>query len=360
MNTLVQSLLELGHEVVLVTASVDVERTWRADNRSLTVVVVPYRSRARHRALDFFRAERTALREAIEQATADVYHAHWTYEFALACLDARVSPLLVTAHDAPVTVLRRMPDTYRLIRLLMAVSVRLRASHLSFVTPYLAKRWQREMRYRRPTSVITNPTPALASPTGRRSPNLTILDVANGSRLKNVKALLRAFKLIKVSAPCSQLRLVGPGLEPDGKLAGWAGDQGLSDGVHFLGELNREDLAVEYQHATIFCHPSLEESHGIALLEAIHFGLPVVAGVEAGAVGWTLFDGEAGVLVDVNDPRELAKAILALDQDQEASAELVQRARLLAQERYAPQAVAARYIEEYNALSASSEIPSRG
>jgi len=337
----------------------EVEQTWTAHGKSLTVIVVPYRPRARRRALDLFRAERGALREALESNPADVYHAHWTYEFALACIDSKVSPLLVTAHDAPLTVLRRMPDAYRLIRLLMAVIVRLHARNLSVVTPYLATRWRREMFYRRPTSVITNPIPELASSNAERSRTLSILDVANGSRLKNVKILLRAFDVIKRAEPSSELRLIGPGLETDGELSRWATAAGLSDRVAFVGTLTREQLADEYQRATVFCHPSLEESHGIVLLEAIHFGIPVVAGHNAGAVPWTLFNGEGGVLVDVRDPHALANAILTLHDDQNACRDMVRRAKVLAERRYAPTAVASRYVREYEALLATSGAASR-
>ncbi len=327
--------------------------------RSLTVVVVPYRSRARQRAMDFFRAERRSLRKALEDHPADVYHAHWTYEFALACIDAKVAPLLVTAHDAPVTVLRRMPDAYRLIRLLMAVQVRLRAQNFTVVTPYLAKRWCREMLYRQPISVITNPTPALPAPSTERRATLTVLDVANGTRLKNVRVLLRAFAIVKSVEPASELRLIGPGLESEGELALWAIEEELSDRVVFAGPLNREQLVVEYQRASVFCHPSLEESHGISLLEAIHFALPVVAGHSSGAVAWTLFEGEAGVLVDVNDPRALAEAILTLHRDRETRDRLVERAKLLAEHRYAPAAVASRYVSTYEALRALGSKSSR-
>ncbi len=358
-NTLVQSLLDLGHDVVLISAGLGLEQTWTARGRSLTVVVVPYRSRARQRAMDFFRAERRSLRKALEDHPADVYHAHWTYEFALACIDAKVAPLLVTAHDAPVTVLRRMPDAYRLIRLLMAVQVRLRAQNFTVVTPYLAKRWCREMLYRQPISVITNPTPALPAPSTERRATLTVLDVANGTRLKNVRVLLRAFAIVKSVEPASELRLIGPGLESEGELALWAIEEELSDRVVFAGPLNREQLVVEYQRASVFCHPSLEESHGISLLEAIHFALPVVAGHSSGAVAWTLFEGEAGVLVDVNDPRALAEAILTLHRDRETRDRLVERAKLLAEHRYAPAAVASRYVSTYEALRALGSKSSR-
>jgi glycosyltransferase involved in cell wall biosynthesis len=50
----------------------------------------------------------------------------------------------------------------------------------------------------------------------------------------------------------------------------------------------------------------------MTLIEAMSQGLPVVAGAHAGAVPWVLGHGRAGVLVDVDDPRAIARAVEAV------------------------------------------------
>ena len=234
-------------------------------------------------------------------------------EFVLASLDACVHPLLITAHDAPLTVLRRMPDPYRAIRALMALKVRKQARNLTAVTPYLAARWRSEMRYRNNIAIITNPMPSLDASKQSDSGKLVVLDVANASRLKNVRTLIRAFALVVDGLPNAELRLVGPGLAQRGEMDRWAASRDFLDrNVRFIGNLERSALANEYESATVLCHPSREESQGIVLLEAMQAGLPIIAGRDSGAVAWTLFDGEAGTLVDANNPNELARAILSL------------------------------------------------
>ncbi|WP_181436523.1 glycosyltransferase family 4 protein [Curtobacterium sp. MCPF17_001] len=347
-----RSLLDLGHEVALFTASPSVRERWTAQGPLLRVSVVPYRLRARTRALDFFSAERAALKSELKSFDADVYHAHWTYEFALACLDAGSTPLLVTAHDAPLTVLKRMPDPYRLVRTIMAVAVRSRINELTAVTPYLADRWRTEMLYRRPIRVVTNPTPDMGSRSDMPPSDLVILDVANGSRLKNVRRLVRAFSTVLKRVPKAELRLVGPGLERGASLHRWAARQGLDTNVHFLGTLPRDALAREYSRASMFCHPSREESQGIALLEAIQFELPIIAGKKSGAVSWTLFDGEAGVLVDVRRTAAIADAIVSVHSNPSLSKARTIRAKSLAAARYSPASVANAYVGEYERLVA--------
>jgi glycosyltransferase involved in cell wall biosynthesis len=192
-NALVLGLLGLGHHVSLVTGSQGITDNWHSHGPNLNVTVVPFRKRARNRALDFFAAERRGLAEAIAASQPDIIHAHWTYEFALAAIDSKTAPVLVTAHDAPLAILRHTPDPYRLIRTVMAYQVRLKTQNLTAVSPYLAHRWKWQMGYLRPISVIPNPLPTLALSTSSRSSSPVVLGVGNDSRLKNFRVLLSAF-----------------------------------------------------------------------------------------------------------------------------------------------------------------------
>lgn len=346
-NGLVRSLLDLGHRVSLFTAARGESETWRASGSHLSIVAVPYRDRARTRAFDFFGAERAALSIELVECDADVFHAHWTYEFALACIDAGVQPLVVTAHDAPLTILKHLPDGYRLIRAVMAFRARLSIKNLTAVAPYLAGRWRTEMLFKRDIAVIPNALPPLQLSSGAKAENPVILEVADASPLKNVKTLIRAFSLVKSAVPGSELRLVGPGLGTGDSLEGWAIANNLSSGVHFLGRLNRDDIALQYSQATLFSHSSLEEAQPMCLLEAMSASLPIVAGIESGGVPWTLFGGRAGVLVDVASSHELAVAIISTIQDPGGSARRSAVALGLLTSRHAPGVIAAQYIQQY-------------
>lgn len=350
LSTLAIEYLALGHRVTLVTTAIDIQQTLHYSGDRLDVYVIASRPRARTRAFDFFSAERKGISAALDAASPDVIHAHWTYEFALAATAAAVAPVLVTAHDAPLTILRNMPDPYRLIRTLMAIRARLSIRNLTAVSPYLAQNWRREMLYTRPITIISNPAPQIAF-TGHtsRPDHPVILDVANGSKLKNVRALVRAFAEVRAMFPSTELRLVGPGLGFDDILASWAAANGLASGVSFMGHLGRDEVARQYAEATIFCHASLEESQGISLVEAMCAGLPIVAGSKSGAVGWTLFEGDGGDLVDVSKPAAIATALADriakgfVDSDGE-------RVRSMALSRYGAEVIAGAYLKVYDRL----------
>jgi glycosyltransferase involved in cell wall biosynthesis len=288
----------------------------------------------------------------------DVVHAHWTYEFALAAIKSRHSRVLVTAHDAPITVVRKSPSAYRLLRLIVAMRARLGIARLTAVSPYLADRWRREMFYTRNVEVIPNPLPHLNLPKerSRRSGPPVIMDIADGSALKNVRTLIKAFGRVRASIPDATLRLIGPGLAEDDELAVWVRRSGQHSGVRFLGRQGRDDVARHLSEASVFCHSAVEESQPMCLLEAMAAGVPVVAGRDAGGVPWTLGYGAAGALVDVTDERSLAQGVTSMIENHRVASQYVDVGRELLKERHTPERVAELYIREYGRMLAGEEI----
>ena len=353
-NQLMRSLLDLGHRVTLVTTSPDIDAPWRAAGDSFAVVAVPQRQRARTRIADLYRTERRAMAAELRRIDADVFHAHWTYEFAGAAMAAGRRPLLVTAHDSPWDILRTMPDLYRLGRLLLALRVRPGIRDMTAVSPYLARRWRRTLAYRRPIRIVPNAVPGLAAPprTVGRVAGPILLEIADDSRRKNIPGLLRAFRLISGRLPGAELRLVGAGLDDAGPLAARARQQGLGDGVVFLGSCSRQEVAQELADADLLVHASFEESQGLSMLEALSVGVPVVAGSDSGGVAWTMLDGAAARLVDVRDDGALADAVVALLADRSAQRRTVAAGQEALRTRYAPTTVAGQYLERYRELIA--------
>lgn len=352
---LAESLLRLGHQVHVVTASPGLKESWHREAQNFALTVVPYRARPRDRALDLFKHEREHVAAVIAETEADVIHAHWTYEFAGGAIQAgRSTPLLVTAHDSPFTVFRHMPDPYRFFRLLTAISVRRQLPTLSAVSPYLADKWRKHMMYKNQIPVVPNISPfELADE--RRQPALrgsfNILEIANDSPLKNVSSLISAFAYVIRRFPEARLRLIGPGLDSEGQLATRARSAGLHNGVDFLGQCDREQVLAELDSAAIFAHASLEESQPMCLLEAMSRSVPVVAGRYSGGTKWSLDDGSAGTLTDVTNPPVFAQAIIDTLVRPEERERVAQRGRELIVTRYAGEAVARKYLDLYETIS---------
>ncbi|WBU59825.1 glycosyltransferase family 4 protein [Paracoccus albus] len=86
------------------------------------------------------------------------------------------------------------------------------------------------------------------------------------------------------------------------------GAAGLTDRIHFLGELPWEDVVRHYQAMDLFVAPARWEGFGLTPLEAMACAVPVVA-TRVGAFETLIKDGETGSLVPADDQDALTAAI---------------------------------------------------
>jgi glycosyltransferase involved in cell wall biosynthesis len=122
--------------------------------------------------------------------------------------------------------------------------------------------------------------------------------------------VIRAFARWRSSAPGARLALVGTPLSPDyaASLASLA-DELAPGAVTLASGLAPDALWDLYRSAGAFLCLSEHEGFCIPLLEAFHFGVPVIAR-GAGAVPEVV--GDAGVLVDGEDGTATVAALLAI------------------------------------------------
>jgi glycosyltransferase involved in cell wall biosynthesis len=85
----------------------------------------------------------------------------------------------------------------------------------------------------------------------------------------------------------------------------------LQHAVVFSGFVADKELPDHYKLADVFIMPSYGEGFGIAFIEAMYYGLPVIAGNRDGSVD-ALCNGELGLLVDPLDVQEIGAAIIKL------------------------------------------------
>jgi glycosyltransferase involved in cell wall biosynthesis len=105
---------------------------------------------------------------------------------------------------------------------------------------------------------------------------------------------------------------------------------GLSQRVCLAGRLSDAALHALFARASVYCLPSVHraEAFGVVLLEAMSYGLPIVAtNIPGSGVPWVNQHGVTGLNVPVGDPKALAQACNGiLDSDQE-HARLAEEAR---------------------------------
>lgn len=90
----------------------------------------------------------------------------------------------------------------------------------------------------------------------------------------------------------------------------------LKEQVFFTGYIPDDQLAKHYGLADMYVMPSKKEGFGIVFIEALYYGLPVIAGNKDGSVD-ALCNGKLGVLINPDDQDELNNAIekVILDKD---------------------------------------------
>ncbi len=120
-----------------------------------------------------------------------------------------------------------------------------------------------------------------------------VLYVGAISVRKGLRYLIEAFRSFK--HPQKELWIVGPMTSPSGL-------EGLSipEGTKFFGPLKGEALQRAYSEATVFCLPSIEEGLALVLIEALSFGLPIIATENTG-VEDLLVNGKGAMVVPICD-----------------------------------------------------------
>lgn len=174
---------------------------------------------------------------------------------------------------------------------------------------------------------------------GTGAPSPTVLFVGRLVPHKRQDLVIRAFALFHARNPDARLVLVGVPLSDGYKGALVELAERLAPGaVAFEDGLSSDQLADRYLAAGVFLCLSEHEGFCIPLLEAMHFGVPVIAR-DAGAVGEVVAD--AGVLVGEEDGVAVVAELLRLvTSDQELHNELRTRGQQRI-ERYDRDAVAA-------------------
>jgi glycosyltransferase involved in cell wall biosynthesis len=174
-----------------------------------------------------------------------------------------------------------------------------------------------------------------------------VLFVGRAWERKGGLDLMSAFEVVRCRHP--DATLIVAGCRPD--IA--------ADGVTVLGDVPPAKVAEEYRRAAIFCMPTLHEPFGVAFVEALTYGVPVIA-TSIGAVTDIVQDGETGLLIEPHDTEAVAESISLLLGDPDKCRRFGELGRRRSLERYSwPRTVGlmTQCIREVLAIQASPTPP---
>lgn len=154
-------------------------------------------------------------------------------------------------------------------------------------------------------------------------PSPYILFVSTLWPYKNAQALVAGFaRLVREDGIPHRLVLVGKDGGDRADLEALAATEGVLDRLVFTGHLNGRQLPEVYRHADLFVYPSLVESFGFPLVEAMASGVPVVAS-DRWAIPETC--GDAARICDATDVDNLVTAMRDVLFSNELRTDLVRR-----------------------------------
>lgn len=150
--------------------------------------------------------------------------------------------------------------------------------------------------------------------------NKNILFVGKDWKRKGGPLLVEAFKIVQRQIPDAMLTIVGcsPRIQSRNSV--------------IKGEISLEEVAEEYNKASVFCMPTIREPFGIVFLEAMFNRLPVVTN-DTGATRYLVKTGENGYLLKHN-AEEYAKVLIELLNDPDRCEKFGNRSYSIAAENY--------------------------
>jgi len=303
----------------------------------------------------------TKMAEVAAHAKLDLLHVHYALPHAISAILAREMsagngiPLkvLTTLHGTDITIVGQDRSYLPITRWGIEKS-----DAVTAVSRYLREVTVREFGVRRTVQVIPNFVdsglyrPGEISSYARslcRKEECVLVHVSNFRPVKRVADVLAVFDRVRRQMP-ARLLLIGDG--PDRSLAErLAREGGFEDRTTFLG--NVPSIETILPVGKLFLLPSDAESFGLAALEAMACGLPVI-GTAVGGLPEVVEDGKSGYLRPVGDVEGMAEAALSLLRDPRKLESFAAEARRRAVEEFPIDAAVARYRKLYEETLAGS------
>jgi N-acetyl-alpha-D-glucosaminyl L-malate synthase BshA len=286
----------------------------------------------------------------------DIIHVHYAIPHAVSAylcrqiLGDRSPRAVTTLHGTDITLLGIDRSFHEITRFVINQS-----DAVTAVSSYLAEKTRTSFQPEKEVRVIPNfinpaaLSPALRSPEVRaryaEPGEMLVGHLSNFRPVKRIPDVICAFHLLQKEVP-ARLLMIGEGVKLE-TARDLAAELGISRRVSFLGPMSRvgEVLA----QLDLFLLPSEYESFGLAALEAMACGVPVIC-TRAGGIPEVVEHGVSGILCDVGDYPCMARSAVKLLKDDAGRRTMSLAARQRAVEAFPEDRVVTMYEDLYREL----------
>ena len=315
------TLANRGHEIHFITYKQPVRLAMLTANLHFHEVNVPEYPLFHYQPYEL--ALSSKLVDVVKQHQIEILHVHYAIPHAYAAYMAKQMllddgiriPIITTLHGTDITLVGSHPF-YK-----PAVTFSINHSDaVTAVSQSLKDDTLKEFDIKVPIHVIHNFIDTaskvrdeqacarrfdIASPEER-----VITHISNFRKIKRIPDVIKVFAKLQAEIP-AKLLLVGDGPERD-KAERLVAKLGIESKVLFLGNSNEIDKILSI--SDLFILPSETESFGLAALEAMVWGVPVISS-NVGGLPEINSDGETGFLSPVADVEDMAEKALRILKD---------------------------------------------
>lgn len=211
-----------------------------------------------------------------------------------------------------------------------------------------------------PTRVIPHPyEPCFAAHNPDANGARQILFLSRLHPKKGIDVLLEVVQRLREEYPTVHLVLAGSGTEKfEDEVRSEIQRLGIGEAVELPGFVEGEEKALLLARSALFVLPSHQENFGIAVVEAMDAGLPVV--ISRGVGIWReIEEAGAGIVVD-RDPSALADALASLLRNPELRRRMGMNGRELVRTQFAPDRIGRELLALYREMVGVGSQPDGG
>ena len=254
-----------------------------------------------------------------------IIHTHYSYSAVTTAIFSKLKQGIHVVHTTHAHDLIMNPCLKNYLKGIPEIIVLKIADHIIAETPAVKRRLLSEFRINPAKISVIYSGPEqekikqFASTKGKNSSNSEkiILCVGRISKRKNQLAVVESIPEVLARHSDVKFIFAGPVNESDylRLIQKFINERDISRWVKFTGEISKQKLFELYNSATIFVFLTLAEMQGLVLMEAMAFGLPVIASKIEPIVDISNLKPDSIITVNPNDPNEIAEAIILLLED---------------------------------------------
>lgn len=341
-----------GHEVHFITYEIPFRL--RLEDKNIYFHEVEIHHYELFKYPDYALSLSVKIASVAEQFDLDILHVHYAIPHATSAFLAKqilgnVTPFVITTlHGTDITLVGRDPIYFKMVKFSIEQSC-----GVTSVSHHLKDETHKLFEVHKPIEVIPNfftPKPEIVGKKPLRhhyvrDDEKLIIHSSNYRDVKRAGDVVRIFQRVRKEMRAKLLFLgTGKGLE---EVRALANEFNLLQDIYFVGKSLHIDPYVA--SADLFLLPSQQESFGLAALEAMAYGIPVVAS-NTGGLPELIENGISGFLAPVGDIEKMSHDAIEILRNEILSKTLSENAANVAQERYSTKKIVSHYEDFYRKI----------